>query len=74
MKERDNSEKEETMNDLSKIVAFVSCVYLVQMAVRLPQVALVSNGKHPAIEVGVITALAAMGLIAAGVYLRFILP
>lgn len=61
------------MNDLSKIIVFVSCVYLVQLAVRLPQVALVGNGKHSAIEAGFILALAAMGLIAAGVYLGFIL-
>jgi hypothetical protein len=62
------------MNQISKIVIFVSCVYLLLAAARLPQLAFVDNGKRPALSVVVIMGLSAFGLLAAGIYLRLIFP
>ena len=62
------------MSVLWKIVVFVSCLYLLHMAVVMPLIARYSNGKHQTLKVVVVSSLAAVCLLAVGAYLRLILP
>lgn len=62
------------MRELSKIVVFISCLYLLHLAVIMPQFAPYSSGKHRTLKVVVVSGLAAVSLVAVGVYFRLILP
>jgi len=62
------------MNGLSKIIVLVSLLYLLTLVVRYPETALSNGGKHHVVKSVVGLGLAAVSLLALGVYLRSILP
>jgi hypothetical protein len=62
------------MNELSKIIVLVSLLYLLPLAVRLPQTALKNDSsKHQILGTVVVLGLTAVSLLALGVYLKLIL-
>jgi hypothetical protein len=62
------------MNELSKIIVLVSLLYLLTLVVRFPETALSNGGKHHVLRTVVGLGLAAVSLLALGVYLKLILP
>jgi len=62
------------MSALSKIVVILSCLYLLHLAVLTPQFAPYRNGKYQTLKMVLVSGLAAISLLAVGVYFRLILP
>lgn len=62
------------MNGLSKIIVLVSLLYLLTLVIRFPETALSNGGKHYVLRTVVGLGLAAVSLLALGVYFRLVLP
>lgn len=62
------------MNGLSKIIVLVSLLYLLTLVVQFPETALSNGGRHHVLRTVVGLGLAAVSLLALGVYFRLVLP
>jgi hypothetical protein len=61
------------MSGLSKIVPLLSCLYLLSIAIRLPQTAAHVDGKHQVLTTVIVSGLTAVALSAIGVFLLLII-
>jgi hypothetical protein len=62
------------LRELSKIVVLVSCLYLLVLAVRLPQIDTYVGGQHRVLATVAVSGLAVVSLFAIGVFLQLIFP